>query len=94
MKQKSVKNKNVIVTEATSATTDEIQIPSICQNKGKIKIAATWKTRVLKNEINAETSPSFSAVKNDEPKIENPASKKQKAKIKNAWRVIFFNSLS
>ena len=33
---------------------------------------AIWKTRVLKNEIAAETAPLFNAVKNDELKILNP----------------------
>ena len=53
-------------------------------SNGKIKTAATWKTKVLKNEIIAEIGPLFNAVKKDEPKMANPANKNEKEKIKNA----------
>lgn len=47
--------------------TTENQIPSIPKIMGKISTAATWNSRLLKNEIRAEVSPSFNAVKKDDP---------------------------
>ena len=37
--------------------------------------------------MRAEVSPSFSAVKKEEPKIENPEKRKEKEKMKNPLRV-------
>ena len=61
-----------------SAATIDIQIPSIPHRSGKIKTAATWKTRVRKNEIRAEISPFPRAVKKDEPKMAIPANRNEK----------------
>lgn len=47
-------------------------IPSIPKIIGKISTVITWNTKVLINEIIAETSPLFNAVKNDEANILNP----------------------
>lgn len=46
-----------------SATTMDIQMPSMSQMVGKSSTAATWNTSVRKNEMAAEVSPSLSAVK-------------------------------
>ena len=61
----------------TSAATMDSQIPSSFQMSGKRSTAAIWNTSVRKNEMIAEVSPSPSAVKNDEPKIENPESRNE-----------------
>ena len=72
-------NITVTITARASATTIENQIPSTpLKIIGKIITAATWKTRVLINEMIAEIGPLFRAVKNDEPKIANPENKKEK----------------
>lgn len=65
----------------------ESQIPSTPQKRGRIKTAAIWNTRVLKNAIDADISPLFKAVKKDEPKIANPENKKQKEKMENPLMV-------
>ena len=49
-----------------------IQIPFTPQIAGNMNIIAIWNTNVLKNDITAETSPLFNAVKNDELNILNP----------------------
>lgn len=54
-----------------SATTMDIQMPSMSQMVGKSSTAATWNTSVRKNEMAAEVSPSLSAVKKLEPYIAN-----------------------
>ena len=72
----------------TSAATIDSQIPLSSQMRGKRSTAAIWNTSVRKNEISAEVSPSPSAVKNDEPKIENPESRNENEKIENACAVI------
>ena len=61
----------------TSAATIDSQIPSSFQMSGKRSTAAIWNTSVRKNEMSAEVSPSPSAVKNDEPKIEKPDSRNE-----------------
>ena len=55
------------------------QMPSTSQNSGKISTAADWNTNVLKNDIEAETSPLFSAVKNAEAKMANPENRNDNA---------------
>lgn len=65
------------MTAIISAATIEAQIPSTFQNIGKIKTADIWNINVLIKDIVAEISPLFSAVKKDEPKIANPANKKE-----------------
>ena len=59
-------------------------MPSSCQISGSSSTAATWNTSVRKNDISAEVSPSFSAVKNEEPKIEKPENRNENEKIANA----------
>lgn len=54
-----------------SATNTDNQIPFIPINSGNINITITWNTKVLKNDIKAETNPLLSAVKNDEANILN-----------------------
>ena len=53
----------------TSAKITAIQIPFNPQISGSINIIAIWKISVLKNEIAAETTPLFNAVKNEDAKI-------------------------
>lgn len=50
-----------------SATTMDIQTPSIFQRRGRSRTAATWKTMVRRKEIMADVRPSPNAVKNPEP---------------------------
>ena len=71
-------------TDITSAATIESQIPSSFQMSGKISTAAIWNTSVRRKEMSADVRPSPSAVKNDEPKIENPESRNENEKIENA----------
>ena len=61
-----------------SAATMENQMPSSCQKSGKISTDRHWNTNVLRNEIKAETRPSPSAVKKEEPKMAKPENKKEK----------------
>lgn len=69
-----------MVNAISSATIIEAHIPSVPQISGIIITARIWKTRVLRNEIIAEVSPSFKAVKNDEPNIAIPAKRNEKQK--------------
>ena len=66
---------------ASSATTMDIQIPSSSNTSGNSITAAIWKTSVLKNDMSAEIRPLLSAVKNDEPKMANPAKRKLNEKM-------------
>lgn len=61
-----------MTTAIISANTTENQIPSTPQKRGKIKTDEIWNTKVLRKEISAEVSPSFKAVKKEEPKMANP----------------------
>ena len=71
--------KNIVtVTAITSAAIIEYQMPSIPQINGRIITAALSNNSVRRNEISAEVNPSFSAVKNAEPKMEIPANRKAK----------------
>ena len=54
-------------TAITSAATMDIQMPSSLHNSGNSSTAPTWNTRARKNAMMAEVSPSFRAVKKDEP---------------------------
>ena len=83
-----MRNSAVTATDMTSAATIDSQMPSSSQISGKMSTAATWNTSVRKNEMSAEVIPSPSAVKNDEPKIEKPDSRKENEKIENACAVI------
>ena len=68
--------KNIVTTEdRTSATMMANQMPSRPMIRGRISTAEIWKTRVLRNEIIAETPPLFSAVKKDEPKMLKPVTR-------------------
>ena len=62
-----ISNNAVIIPAINSATTTDIQMPSIPQSKGKTITNRIWKTSVRKKEIKAETTPLPSAVKKDEP---------------------------
>ena len=64
-----IKNEMLTISANNSANSTETQIPSNFQISGNAKIMRIWKTKVLKKEIIAETTPSFSAVKNDELKM-------------------------
>ena len=65
--------KHIILTTnaKTSAHNTDNQIPLIFNIIGKIKIIATWNTKVLKNDISADTKPSFNAVKKDDANMLN-----------------------
>ena len=63
----------------SSANTLAAQTPSKPQIRGNSKTPATCNTSVLINDITAEISPLFSAVKNDELYIANPMNRKQNA---------------
>lgn len=77
-----------------SAITTANQIPFNPKSNGSIIITATWNTKVLKNDIVAETNPLFKAVKNDEAKILNPLTMKDNEKKRIAIVVISNNSIS
>ena len=77
-----------------SAETIENQIPFSPHKIGKIKTAEIWNTKVRRKEIRAEVSPSFKAVKKEEPNMANPENKKEKEKIAKAWAVISRSSAS
>lgn len=62
----------LIINDSTSANVTASQIPSIPHIIGSMYIIAIWNTNVLMNDITAETSPLFNAVKNDELYILNP----------------------
>ena len=50
----------------------ETQIPSTPMIKGRIKTNEIWNTSVRQKEMIAEIIPLLSAVKKEEPNIENP----------------------
>ena len=56
-------------------------MPLICKNIGKTNTQSIWKTSVLNIETNAEISPLFSAVKNDEVNMFMPEKINEKANI-------------
>ena len=72
----------------------ESQIPSISHIIGNRITAAIWKTSVRIKDITADVSPSFNAVKKEEPNTEKPESRKENEKIENAWFVILKSSAS
>lgn len=59
-------------TAINSATTIDNHTPFISQTRGRSITAAHWKTRVRRNEIIADVTPSLSAVKKPSttPKID------------------------
>ena len=63
----NTRKRNVRVTDIRSATTTELHMPLIPNIPGSSKTAEHSNTRVRKKAISAEVSPSFKAVKNDEP---------------------------
>lgn len=77
-----------------SAKLTASQIPFTPQIAGNMNIIAIWNTNVLKNDITAETSPLFNAVKNDELNILNPLIKYVIENIFIAFVVISSNSIS
>ena len=64
--------KSVTHRVSASATIIALQIPFISRKTGRIRIAPIWNTSVLINEITAEITPLFKAVKKLEPKILKP----------------------
>ena len=62
----------------TSAAVMDSHIPSTPQIMGRSRTADTWKTRVRRKDIAAETTPLPRAVKKDEPKIPKPANRKDR----------------
>ena len=77
-----------------SAITIDTQIPSTSNRSGKMTTADIWNTNVLKKEMSADTSPLFSAVKNEEPNIAIPANRKEKANIEKALTVKLYRLTS
>ena len=77
-----------------SAATIEIHIPLILKKTGSISTAEIWNTSVRKNEISAEIRPLLSAVKKEEPKIDIPANRNEKEKMRNPLSVKFSSSAS
>lgn len=67
----------VRITAAISATMMELQIPVSPKISGRSKTAPISKTRVLVKEMIAESSPLLRAVKNEEPKVLKPHSRKE-----------------
>ena len=59
-----------------SATTMEHHTPLIPNRYGSTSTATIWKAKVLKNAMQAEIRPLFNAVKNADPKMENPFNRK------------------
>lgn len=59
------------INDNISATNTDNHIPFIPINFGNINITITRNTNVLKKDINADTKPSLSAVKNDDAYILN-----------------------
>ena len=57
----------MVITAMTSAATMESQMPSSFHRSGKVSTAPTWNTSVRRKAMMAEVSPSFRAVKKDEP---------------------------
>ena len=70
------RNKEDIIAAINSATTTENQMPSSPNKIGSIKMNETSQTIECKNEIIAEVTPSFKAVKKEDVKIVKPESKK------------------
>ena len=79
-------------TARASDTTVEAQMPSSSQTMGRSVTARHWNTSVRRKEIRAEVSPSFRAVKKDEPKIAIPENKKEKEKMAKARTVMASSS--
>lgn len=78
----------------TSATVIAHQMPSTPKKTGRSSTEAVWKISVRINEMAAETAPLLSAVKKEEPKMLNPASRKEKANSRKAWLVSANSSAS
>ena len=70
------------------------QMPSTPNSAGRIRTHADWKRSVRANEITAEMSPLFSAVKKLEAKMFSPVSRKENEKMENACRVSAKSSAS
>ena len=72
------------VAAISSAKTMEYHMPSTPNNTGSKSTAPSSKTKVRKKDINADTFPSFRAVKKAELKIAIPEKKYEKEMILNA----------
>ena len=71
--------KVVKISDAVSATMIALQIPLSPKIIGRINIAPSSKISVLMNEMIADITPLFSAVKKEDPKILNPHNKNDTA---------------
>ena len=63
----------------TSAAVMAHQMPSMSNSTGRTRTQQVWKSSVRRKEISADVSPSFRAVKKEEPKMAKPAKRKEKA---------------
>ena len=70
------------------------QTPSSFHMAGRVRMQRTGSTSALKNEIAADTAPSFNAVKNDEAYMLNHITKNGMEHILNALAVSFKSSAS
>ena len=64
-----------IVVAKISAAVMAYQMPSTPKISGRRMTDKVWSTSVRKNEITAEMSPLFNAVKNEDAKILKPANR-------------------
>ena len=60
------------------------QMPSTPKISGRRMTDEVWSTSVRKNEITAEMSPLFNAVKNEDAKILKPANRNANENSRNA----------
>ena len=79
---------DITTTAISSATTTESQMPitlfsGLLKQSGSKNTAPIWKTSVLNTEMSAEIGPFPSAVKKDEPKMQNPERMNEKENIRN-----------
>ena len=77
-----------------SANTADHHIPSIFQKSGSMNTNAAWSITVRMNEMSAEISPLFIAVKSAEPKIPIPQKRNDTEYIENACMVSSSSSAS
>ena len=77
-----------MISARISATSMEYHTPSSSKNIGSISTPSIWNTSVRKNEIAADARPLLSAVKKEEPKIQNPDIKNEKEKMRRPYSVI------
>ena len=69
-------------------------MPSVPMRAGSTRTTAVWNTSVRRNEITAETKPSFSAVKKPELKMLKPVSRNESDYIRKPREVIASSAAS